>query len=446
MVCHKRPGRPLKIVVTGPASDAVTDVAWQELKLVQGHIEPWLSSQFFVGAEYMYCKSHGDNDQDPWFATVRTARPDKPDAMQGFHGDPCGIIIDEASGVEDSIFKVLRGAMSDENNFSVMTGNPTRLEGYFHKTMNAERSPWHRMREGSHMNLTTVPRTYHYWNIQGKKVQLEVCGRVSEQYVEDMKDEFGEDSNTYRVRVLGQDPRQKADGVIDTDHIDAAYAREGRESGSDWQRVWGVDPADQGDDDTGLVKRFHTQIEDILTRKGMDPLEVAEWVHGEYEDAKKMGIAPRWVCVDAIGIGAGVVACLRRLGVPVIAVQSGESSPKRQGTKCARVRDYLWWQMRLWFASKAVRLYHPTSTNAKRLQKELKVPSYQFTASQKVEVESKKKIRARGLKSPDVADALAMTFWISSKGAPATSGKKKEAGRSHHHRRKPVSANSWKLK
>lgn len=246
MVCHKRPRKPLKGIITGPAADSVGDVAWQEVKLVQGHIHPWLANKFFVGNDTMYCKEHGQLDNDPWFVSIRTARKDQVAALAGFHGDPCLVIFDEASDVDDGVFETLRGAMSDDNSYAVMTGNPVNLTGYFHKTMTAENSPWHRMWESSAKNLSNVPKSYNYINIRGQVITVNVNGRVNPKYITEMALEFGETSNAYRTRVLGLFPLQASDGIIPVARVHLALQREGTMTGTDWRRLWGVDPADRG--------------------------------------------------------------------------------------------------------------------------------------------------------------------------------------------------------
>ena len=62
---------------------------------------------------------------EEWFAVARTAS--KPDALQGFHAEHVLYIIDEASGVDDTIFEPVLGALSTPGARLLMCGNPTQL-------------------------------------------------------------------------------------------------------------------------------------------------------------------------------------------------------------------------------------------------------------------------------------------------------------------------------
>jgi hypothetical protein len=72
-----------------------------------------------------------------------------------------------------------------------MTGNPTRTSGYFYEAFNKMRDRFFTM-----------------------KVASSDSTQVSKTFMEDMKLKYGEDSNIYRVRVLGEWPEADDDVVI----------------------------------------------------------------------------------------------------------------------------------------------------------------------------------------------------------------------------------------
>jgi phage terminase large subunit len=113
---------------------------------------------------------------------------------------------------------------------------------------------------------------------------------------------------------------------------------------------------------------------------------------------------PGAINVDVIGLGAGVVDRLREIGLPVRGVNVGEAaatSPDR----FMRLRDELWWKTREWFETLAV-----TIPKDEALVSELVGPKYKLESSGKIKIESKDDMKKRGVKSPNKADALCLTF------------------------------------
>jgi len=117
------------------------------------------------------------------------------------------------------------------------------------------------------------------------------------------------------------------------------------------------------------------------------------------------------VFVDGGGVGGGVVDRLRQLGVPVVDVQFGAKSDNNYGAvesgiAYANKRAEIWGSLREWLA-------HGAIPDDAQLQAELTGPQYGFVDREgrnAILLESKKDMKGRGLASPDLADALALTF------------------------------------
>ena len=124
----------------------------------------------------------------------------------------------------------------------------------------------------------------------------------------------------------------------------------------------------------------------------------------EYEDTPK-NKRPSWIGVDVIGIGAGVYDRLKELKLPVAAVNVGETSSLKDASRFVRLRDELHYAVREWFGERNCSI-----PNDPVLISELSAPSYKLTSAGKIGVETKDEMKARGLKSPNAADALALTF------------------------------------
>lgn len=334
------------------------------------------------------------------FAVARTARPEKPEALQGFHSEHVLFVIDEASGVAEEVFQVAEGALSAENAFVIMAGNPTRTQGYFFDSH-------HRMRH-----------RFGCLQVNGEKV-----GRVSQDFIEDMRQKYGADSNVYRVRVLGEFPRSDDDSVIPLDWAMSAVDRQ-VESLASFLPVWGVDVARFGGDRTAIAKRQANRLlEPIKWWRGKDTMQVSGLIKLEYEDAFPK---PAEILVDSIGLGAGVVDRCRELGLPVRGVNVAESPSIRE--QYMRLRDELWFAARQWFQDRACAIPEDNELIA-----ELTLPKYSTTSAGKILIESKDEMKKRGVSSPDLADAFCLTF-------AGGLMKKEESGRYRKHAK---TGSSW---
>ena len=132
---------PAKVPATAPTSHQLEDVLWSEIakwhrKMAETF--PALAAQFeWSSGAFRMVSAKNES-----FAVARTSRPERPEALQGFHSDNILFLIDEASGVAENVFEVAEGALSTDGAFVVMAANPTRQSGYFFDSHNRMRSSW----------------------------------------------------------------------------------------------------------------------------------------------------------------------------------------------------------------------------------------------------------------------------------------------------------------
>lgn len=367
---------PCKVPCTAPTAHQLSDVLWAELAKWHRVLEqkmPELAAQFERTQDEYRMKAAPKES----FAVARTARGDKPEALQGFHSDNLLIVCDEASGIPDVIFEVGQGTLSSEGSFAVLAANPTRRSGFFYETH-------HRLRDR--------------WETMG--VNGEQCVLVSKQFIEDIAHQYGKDSNVYRVRVRGEFPTADEDVVIPMDLCETAKTRAVEPFGA---TVWGVDVARFGRDRTVLIKRAtNSTIEKHKSWSGTDTMQTAGRVYAEWLDTKPED-RPHTVFVDVIGIGAGVADRLQELGLPIFGVNVAEEASASE--LYLRLRDELWFKARKWLEQKNCRLVEDETLLA-----ELSLPRYAYTSTGKLKVESKEELKKRYPQSPDVADAFCLTF------------------------------------
>ena len=363
---------PCKVPCTAPTGHQLNDILWAEiskwLRVLRARM-PFLGNWLEWTAEKVVLK---DAPQE-CFAVARTSRPENPEALQGFHAENILFLIDEASGVPDEVYQVAEGALSSEGAFVLMAGNPTRTQGYFYDSHHKMRSSWAALH-----------------------VDGEQCRRVSRQFISDMEKKYGRESSIYKIRVRGIFAGSP-DGVIPLDIIEPAKAREVKPHGP---IRWGLDVARFGDDLTALAKRHgNSLLEKVKVWGGKDTMQTAGLLKLEYDNAK---VKPEAICIDVIGLGAGVVDRCKELKLPVIGINVAESPAVQD--QYMRLRDELWFRARDWFYGRDVRM-----VDDEDLIGELTLPTFKVLSTGKKQVESKDEIKKRAA-SPDRADAFCLTF------------------------------------
>jgi hypothetical protein len=113
--------------------------------------------------------------------------------------------------------------------------------------------------------------------------------------------------------------------------------------------------------------------------------------------------------VDVVGVGSGVYDRLREQRLPgsLIEVQAGGAA---NNDGMLNVRAEMWWNVREALYRGEISLVRLDDSTYARLRAELTAPTYRLTSSGKVQLESKEELKARGLPSPDVADAFVMWY------------------------------------
>lgn len=369
LLCHT----DCKIPVVAGTQSQLSDTIWPEVAKWARQLPQPLQDQIEVQAEKVVIRARPDDA----FAVARVASKDNPQALAGFHAKFLMFLVDEASAVLDPAYEVAQGALSTEGAIAVLAGNPSKASGFFHATHTKLRDRWWTIRVSSE----DVP--------------------TARGHIEDVIANYGKESNAYRVRVLGEFPTSDDVTVVPLVLVEAAVDR--AVQAMRVKPVWGVDAARFGDDRSTLAKRKGNVLtEPIKVFKNLDTMQLAGRIVREWDECN-LDDRPHEICVDVIGIGAGVVDRLDELGLPVRGVNVAEAPSVDD--QFLRLRDELWWKVRKWFESRDCSI-----PKDETLVSELIAPSYDFTSAGKLVVESKKDMKKRGLRSPDIADAFMLTF------------------------------------
>lgn len=381
-----------KVVATAPTMQQLYDVLWAE-------IAKWLNRSLVKDyLKWTKTKIYMVGDEERWFATARTAT--KPENMQGFHEDYMLFVVDEASGVAEQILEAILGTLSGHENKILMCGNPNKLEGIFYDSHNVDRHRW-KTHKVSSMDST----------------------RTSKENIDMLLEKYGRESDVARVRVFGDFPKGALDAFISMETVELAI-----ESKIPMHEILnatvahiGVDVARFGDDKTVLVPRIANKALSIQKHHKQDTMAtvghtllMAKELMKKYPNLKKIRIK-----VDDTGVGGGVTDRLKevvkedKLPFEIIPVNNGESATDEyyhnMGTQVwGNLRELLEENMKAYLAGETALLQLP---NVPEMIRELSNRKYRMSSRSKLEIESKKSMKERGVGSPDIADALTLAYY-----------------------------------
>ena len=310
-----------------------------------------------------------------WAIEGRLWSEENPDAYAGLHNaDGVMLVLDESSGIPDPIWSVAAGFFTENtpNRFWLAFSNPRRNTGYFYETFHSKREFW-----------------------QTKVVDARTVEGTDKQVYQQIIDEYGPDSSQAHVEVYGEFPNAGDDQFISSLVVDDAMRRPAYKDPSA-PVVIGVDPARFGADATVLAVRQGRDIVRIIRHRGDDTMTVVGHVIDAIEEFK-----PAMVFIDEGGLGAGIVDRLKEQRYKIKGVNFGWKS--KNPAMYGNMRAQIWGDMRDWLKSASI-------PNDRFLKTDLISPMMKPDSKGSIFLESKKDMKARGLASPDAADAIALTF------------------------------------
>lgn len=372
------------IVGTAGTENQLTTKLWRELLRVNNAAEnrkwfDWKRTSFSM---------MGDATQQanaiPWSA-------DNPHAFAGTHEDHVLGIFDEGSAIERSIYNTFAGAMSTEGARWIVAGNPVESAGYFFDI--------------THGKLVgRRPADFERGMWRAHVIGCSESSRVHPAYIAEMEQEHGVDSDEYRIRVLGLPPRQSVAQFIGAELLTKANSNE-IAMFSRWPLIIGADVG-RGDRSVLLPRRGRKVLKGIQVLTGERTTDFARHIAGEIKFWREdQGLFAN-VVLEELGMGVGVVETLQDMGYSdhVFGVNTGVASSFPE--LYTNLRCEMWGETLQWLEGNVeLPNYAPLNEDLLTIRKK---PS----SSGKLRLETKEEMRKRGVKSPDVGDALALTFAV----------------------------------
>lgn len=393
------------VTVTANTADQLSSTTWRELSIWHG----WaLNTDWFTWTATTFSMKGAP---EKWRASAVPWSKERPEGFQGKHSPHMLMIFDEASKIEDAIWEASEGVLTTKGSYWLVFGNPTRHTGRFRECFRRYRHRWNTR----HVDSRTA-------KVAKNKAQMQA-------WIED----YGEDSDFVRVRVRGQFPQQATLQLIGEDLVETAEREFRRRYGADLfkkavtegpaafaqvkfdedlyaPRILSLDVSRFGGDQSVLGIRVGRTFVILAKFRGLSGPQLAYRVIEWWKVLK-----PDAVFVDAVGEGSSCYDTLVDVGYEPIAVNGGRTA--LDDKKFDNRRSEMWCAMKDWLIDGG------SIEGDTELHDDLISPEYGYTLrGEKIKLESKDDMRARGLPSPDSGDCLSMTFYM-----PVAPNRRREA-------------------
>ncbi|HUW09214.1 MAG TPA: hypothetical protein VM537_05755 [Anaerolineae bacterium] len=315
---------------------------------------------------------------------------DLPAMIEGAHADRLLYVFDEAKTIPDATFDAAEGAFASGDCYAIAISTPGEPIGRFYDI--------HKRKPGYE----------DWWTRHVKRDECIAAGRMSREWAEQRKAQWGEGSAVYQNRVLGEFASSEEEGVIPLAWVEAANQRwlTLQDSGEwgEFKRA-GIDVARSGIDLTSYALRYGNAIKELRRYAKEDTMATA----GRAAAILK-GLGGE-AYVDVIGIGAGVVDRLREQKFAVVAFNASESTDLKDRAGIlgfTNQRSAGWWTLR--------EMLDPANGEDVALPPDdlltgdLTAPHWRVMSGGRIQIESKDDIRKRIGRSTDDGDAVVMAF------------------------------------
>jgi len=388
---------PAIVIFTSSVWANLRDQIWPKLHRVRG------GARFKRFTNYGEIgKMHWVLDGDRW--RVVGVSPQQPETAGGYHAEGgILVIVDEASFCGRELIAALRGNMASTPHFRfLMIGNPIRSSGpFFDNAHNPAR--WKRI----DISALDCP------SMTGD--EPDIPGLATREWVEEQREEYGEQSPEWYCRVLGQFPPQDSLQLIAFEWVEAATLREQPQAGP---KTAGIDVARSPAGDFTVVQVCDGDR--VFPPAAWQEPNLMVNVERVIDELKAQGVDPENVRIDDVGIGGGMTDRLWQLDWPVVPINVGATAQDPE--RFANIRAEAAWHLREFIRTRAVLPSDRKNEHVRRMLKDLTTVRLADQTRQRaqLQLEPKATTRDRLGRSPDYFDALMLAkyqpavqeYWI----------------------------------
>lgn len=399
------------VVCTAPKEGQLKTRLWPRYrKILRGSIREYsrlirvtsltISVADLIDGKFMF--------DDDWGCVAETAAD--PENMAGYHDTPQLILVDEASAKRlDPMFPVLEGTLTTPGSCLAQIGNPTRSQGEFYDAHNKSSV------KKLFFDMHIVP------NIRKKELTPLSCStnifgsdRVDENWLNTMEIKYGKDSPVVKVRAYGLFADMDDNQLIALAWLEDAKDIVEVSDGSLPRTKVSVDVADGGMDFSCITvaKEYDSFTQMVVQHKYNFPPSEAPILTAkkaielfDYYDGDKGSDV---LVVDSIGVGAGTAGYIMEKGYRV-KPHKGGSTVGVNTKKYRNQRTMAYCSYRDAHRDSKVR-YSPGFCDDWD-EYVAQVCSIKTAGTERVDdIETKKSLIDRGVKSPDRADSGSMIY------------------------------------
>jgi hypothetical protein len=388
VVAHRRFGKTFSSIMTLIHSAVATNKQFARF----GYVAPFLKQAKRAAWDYLKrfvlplpgaVIREGDLSVDfPNGARISLYGADNPEGMRGIYFD--GVVLDEMANFRPDVWPtIIRPTLSDRLGWAMFIGTP--------KGINQFSELYHRALGGG---VQTEEEAIDLDEWAAMMFRVDETRIISDKELRSSRSSMSDAQ--YRQEWLCDFSASADNTLITIDVVSAACSKVLTPADTSFAaRILAVDVARYGEDRSVILRRQGLGVYEPDVMTNVDNMTLASRVAAQIVEWK-----PDATFVDA-GRGEGVIDRLRQLGHSVIEVNFGG---KPADESYVNKRSEMWDEMSKWLNAGGC------LPNNVDLKTDLCVPTYKFDAANRFLLESKDDIRKRGMRSPDIGDALALTF------------------------------------
>ncbi|MCP5006621.1 MAG: hypothetical protein GY941_22165 [Planctomycetes bacterium] len=372
-----------KVILTAPSSKTLKSATFPEIK--KWLVGSGVGDLYEMTSERIYLKEDPSGNS---FIELRTASKESPENMSGLHSPNMLFLADESSMIDPEVFRTLLNTMTFPNNKMLAISNPTRNSGFFYDIFHDDpRGMWQKR------TISCIDSPF-----------------TSSEQINEMKLKWGEDSDIFKIDVLGEFPSADPNSFITATAIEEAM---GRQVLGTYDIQVGVDVARYGSDKTVLFWREGNLVHEPTVASNTS---IPDVVNLTIDLVKEIRAKTRFegkikVKVDDNGLGGGATDYLeldRENNMEVYPCNFGGKGNDQYGNEAS----IMWGNLRDKMGEIQLPNYRDCSKPQviRLLREELAARRADYDTG-KIKIESKKVFKRDYGRSPDFADALVLCFF-----------------------------------
>lgn len=348
-----------------------------------GYIAPYRTQAESIAWEYLKTFTAPIPDREvniskleitlPNSASIRLFGSDNADALRGLYFD--GVVIDEPALMRPNVWgEIIRPCLADRQGWAVFIGTPRGMDFFYELYLSALRDEtWH----------TAIYRASETGIIPQSELDLARQTMSEAQYLQEFECDWGASTSNALINI--NTVLEASRRILDQ------FTNRGA------PKILSVDVARFGDDQSIIGLRKGLEFKILKKFRNLDLMTFAGQLGQIINEIK-----PDSVFIDSVGLGAGLCDRMRQLGYRVIDVNAGSAAT--ESGKYINKRIEMWDQARQWLESGG------RIPDDRDLISGLCSPTYSYDPSNRLKLELKEDMKRRGLRSPDEADCLALSF------------------------------------